>query len=74
MPARRRFPPATLAPVAAALIALGCVAAPDVPSAPRSGGAPPATRTAEPAGADADGTDTPDEFAARIRTAFRPYR
>ena len=60
------FRPAVLAPVAAALIALGCVTAPqDAPG----GGAPAPAETSRPAGTDPDGTDTPEEFARDVGAA-----
>ena len=62
MPAPRRSI-VTLAPVAVALVALGCVAAPDGRPAPRGQGEPAVTRTTGRDGTDPDGTDTPDEFA-----------
>jgi predicted metalloprotease len=52
--------------VAAALIALGCVAAPQ--DAPGSG-APAPAETSRSAGADPDGTDTPEEFAEDVGAA-----
>jgi predicted metalloprotease len=71
MPAPRRSL-VTLAPVAAALIALGCVAAPDSGPAPRGGGEPAVTRTTgEQEGTDPDGTDTPEEFAGDVDDARR---
>jgi predicted metalloprotease len=67
--------------VAAALIALGCVAAPEEPSARRGAPAPEVTETteqtgSEPDGTDAaaenpDGTDTPEEFARDVDDARR---
>jgi uncharacterized protein len=72
MPAPRRPRLVMLAPVAAALIALGCVSAPRDPgSAPPDN--PPATtaRTPRPAGSGVgpDGTDTPEEFATDVESA-----
>jgi hypothetical protein len=70
MPVPRRRSTAILAGVSAALIALGCVSAPDrPPSGPRGAGAPSANATTGPAGADADGTDTPEEFARDVEAA-----
>jgi predicted metalloprotease len=60
-----RLRPAMLAPVAA-LIAVGCVAAPQDPT---GGRAPAPAQTSRPAGADPDGTDTPEEFADDIGDA-----
>jgi uncharacterized protein len=59
-----------LAPVAAALVALGCVSAPEAPSAGEPEKPPAATRTAV-AGDDPDGTDTPEEFEADLGDAQR---
>ena len=61
-----RFRPAVLAPVAAALIALGCVTAPQ--DSPGSG-APAPAETSRSAGTGPDGTDTPEEFAGDIGAA-----
>jgi predicted metalloprotease len=61
---------AILAPVAAALVALGCVSAPEAPSAGEPAKPPAATRTAV-AGDDPDGTDTPEEFEADLGDAQR---
>lgn len=60
-----------LAPVAAALIALGCVAAPRDNGGPVNTGdrAPAAPRGTSGSGADEDGTDTPEEFARDIAGA-----
>ena len=65
-----RLRPAVLAPVAAALIALGCVAAPegDTVTPPGNGSPAPAGST-RPAGTDPDGTDTPEEFATDVDDA-----
>ena len=60
------FRPAVLAPVAVALMALGCVSAPQ--DAPGSG-APAPAETSRPAGTDPDGTDTPEEFADDLGAA-----
>jgi predicted metalloprotease len=73
MPVPRRTRLVVLAPVVAALVALGCVSAPEGEAG--SGGepdrpAPAATRTT-PAGADPDGTDTPAEFKADVGDAER---
>ena len=73
MPVPRRTRPVVLAPVVAALIALGCVSAPGDEAG--QGGAedraaPAATRTT-PAGEDPDGTDTPEEFKADVGDAER---
>ena len=59
-----------LAPVAAALVALGCVSAPEAPSAGEPGKPPAATKTTV-AGDDPDGTDTPEEFEADLGDAQR---
>jgi predicted metalloprotease len=67
MPASHRFRLPILAPVAAALIALGCVAAPRAPSTEPPPTRPTTTRTATPDGTnDPDGTDTPQEFAKDV--------
>jgi predicted metalloprotease len=60
-----------LAPMAAALIALGCVAAPRDNGGPveTGGGAPAAPRSTGGSGADPDGTDTPEEFAKDVADA-----
>jgi predicted metalloprotease len=58
---------AILAPLAAALVALGCVSAPDRPAAgrpTRGGPAPTATGSQGP-----DGTDTPAEFQQDLASA-----
>jgi predicted metalloprotease len=66
----RRLPTAAiLAPLAAALIALGCVSAPRNPSAPPPDNTPATTRTPAPAGTDPDGTDTPEEFQGDLGDA-----
>ncbi len=70
MPAPRRSI-MTLAPVVAALIALGCVAAPEPGSGPRRGAEPAVTRTTGDSGTDPDGTDTPEEFAGDVEDARR---
>ncbi|HEV8569034.1 MAG TPA: neutral zinc metallopeptidase [Actinoplanes sp.] len=67
MPASHRFRLAILAPLAAALIALGCVSAPRAPSdEPR----PTRATSTGTAGSDGrnqpEGTDTPQEFAQDI--------
>jgi predicted metalloprotease len=59
-----------LAPFAAALVALGCVSAPDAPAAGEPE-RPPAATKATPAGDDPDGTDTPEEFEADLGDAQR---
>ena len=70
MPAPRRSI-VTLAPLAAALIALGCVAAPDGRPAPRGAGEPTVTRTTDADGAGPDGTDSPEELAGDVEAARR---
>lgn len=56
--------------LAAALISLGCVAAPEAGPAGSSGAdAPPADQTEAPAGSDPDGTDTVEEFVADVGDA-----
>jgi len=69
MPAPRRSRLAILAPLAAGLVALGCVSAPDGPLSAPGEAAPTVTETTE--GSDPDGTDTPGEFAADIDDARR---
>jgi len=69
MPAPRRSRLAILAPLAAGLVALGCVAAPDGPLSAPEEAEPTVTQTTE--GSDPDGTDTPEEFAADIDDARR---
>jgi predicted metalloprotease len=64
-----RLRPAVLAPVAAALIALGCVAAPTDDPGSSGGGVPAPTRTNRSTGTGPDGTDTPEEFAADVAAA-----
>ncbi len=71
MPAPRRFRLVPLAPVVAALVALGCVAAPESRSAPPREAEPAVTQTTPPGGADPDGTDTPEEFARDVDDARR---
>jgi uncharacterized protein len=64
MPAYRRLRPAIVAPVVAALVALGCVSAPGArPEAPTED-APTVTQTTS--AKDPDGTKTPAEFKADI--------
>ncbi|MEU8228761.1 neutral zinc metallopeptidase [Actinoplanes sp. NPDC048967] len=70
MPVPRRTRLLPLVPMVVALIALGCVSAPDDASGPGGGRAPAPTRTAA-AGEDPDGTDTPEEFKADIGDAER---
>lgn len=69
MLAFRRGAPAVLAPLAVALIALGCVSAPTGRSPSVGAGQPPVTQTTGPAAQDPDGTDTPAEFEADIDAA-----
>jgi uncharacterized protein len=69
MPVPGRFHLPILAPLAAALVALGCVSAPDGPFSAPDGDAPPVTETTAPGGSDPDGTETPEEFAADIDDA-----
>jgi uncharacterized protein len=69
MPAPRRFRLAIFPPLAAGLVALGCVSAPDGPLTAPEDAAPTVTETTE--GSDPDGTDTPEEFAADIDDARR---
>jgi uncharacterized protein len=69
MPASRRRWTMILAALSAALVALGCVSAPDrAPSDSRGGRAPSANETSDP-GENADGTDTPEEFARDVNAA-----
>jgi len=69
MPAPRRFRLAIFPPLAAGLVALGCVSAPDGPLTAPEDAAPTVTETTE--GSDPDGTDTPEEFAADVDDARR---
>ena len=71
MPVLRRPRLTVLAPVLVALLALGCVAAPRDNGGPvtSGGGAPAAPRSTGGSGADPDGTDTPEEFAADVASA-----
>ena len=70
MPAFRRFRPAILGPLLAALIAVGCVSAPDGrPADSGGGGAPSVNETAGSDGSSEDGTDSPEEFARDIDAA-----
>ncbi|GID92570.1 neutral zinc metallopeptidase [Amorphoplanes digitatis] len=71
MPVPRRSRILLSAFVATALVALGCVSAPDDPAAGPARPAPTAERTSTPAGEDPDGTDTPEEFAADVGDATR---
>ena len=65
---RRRF--MIITALSAAMVALGCVSAPDSPpSDSRGAGAPSANGTTDPPGADTDGTDTPEEFARDVNAA-----
>ena len=73
MPVPRRTRLLVLAPVVAALVALGCVSAPEGEAGP--GGeperpAPTAARTTV-AGEDLEGTDTPQEFKEDVGDAER---
>jgi predicted metalloprotease len=73
MPVPQRSRLVLLAPVVTALVALGCVSAPDDQAGQGTEPArtkPAATRTG-PAGEDPDGTDTPEEFKADIGDAQR---
>ena len=58
---------AILAPLAVALVALGCVSAPDGPSAGRPRPATPAPAATGSSGPD--GTDTPEEFQGDLEAA-----
>jgi predicted metalloprotease len=73
MPVPRPVRVTVLAPVVAALLALGCVSAPGDEAAPDEAGdrpAPAATRTTV-AGEDLEGTDTPQEFKEDVGDAER---
>jgi hypothetical protein len=69
MPVPGRFRLPILAPLAAALVALGCVSAPDGPLSAPGGDEPTVTETTAPEEQDPDGTDTPEEFAADVDDA-----
>jgi predicted metalloprotease len=69
MSAPRRPRLAILAPLAAGLVALGCVSAPDGPLSAPGGAEPNVTETTAPGGTDPDGTDTPEEFADDVGDA-----
>jgi hypothetical protein len=69
MPPARRPRLVLFAPLAVALVALGCVAAPRDPAGAPAG--PAATRPASPSSQDPDGTDTPEEFQRDIASAQR---
>jgi uncharacterized protein len=69
MPVPRPFRLSILAPLAAALIALGCVSAPDGPISAPDGAEPTVTDTTAPGAQDPDGTDSPEEFAGDIDDA-----
>ncbi len=71
MPALRRTRSAALLPVVAALIALGCVSAPEGGTAADGAQDRPAPAGTAAAGEDPDGTDTPEEFKADIGDAER---
>ena len=58
-----------LTAVAAALVALGCVSAPERSQSGPSGEGAPVTETTPAETADQDGTDTPEEFARDIDAA-----
>ena len=71
MPALRRKRTVVLAPLVAALVALGCVSAPENEAG--RGGDPdrPAPAATTAGGEDPDGTDTPAEFEADLGDAAR---
>ena len=69
MPPARRPRLVFLAPLAVALVALGCVAAPRDPAGAPAPAKPAATRSGAPASQDPDGTDTPEEFQRDINSA-----
>jgi hypothetical protein len=70
MPAFWRSRPTFFGFLAAALITLGCVSAPEAgPAYPRDDGAPSVNESDPPAGTDPDGTDTPEEFADDVGDA-----
>jgi len=69
MSAPDRSRPVILAFLAAALIALGCVSAPDRGRSAPAEAPPTVTGTTSSAGVGPDGTDTPEEFAADIDAA-----
>ena len=72
MPARHRFRLAILAPLVAALIALGCVSGPRAPSDEPQPTRPTSTGTAAADGTNQpEGTDTPQEFALDVDGARR---
>ncbi len=70
MPVPRRTRVVVLGPVLAALVALGCVSAPEGEAGP-AGEERPAPTATGPAGEDPDGTDTPAEFKADVGDAER---
>jgi uncharacterized protein len=70
MPVFRRSRPVIFGLLAAALITLGCVSAPESgPIGAPGAGAPSANETEATDGSDPDGTDTPEEFADDIGDA-----
>jgi predicted metalloprotease len=70
MPAIRRPRQVIFGLLAASLISLGCVSAPDAgPYDSGGAGAPSANEGDPPAGNDPDGTDTPEEFADDVGDA-----
>jgi predicted metalloprotease len=71
MPVPRPTRPVVLAPVVAALIALGCVSVPDESGADGERRPAPTATRATAGGEDPDGTDTPAEFEADIGDAAR---
>ena len=71
MPVPRRTRLVVLAPVVAALIALGCVSAPADEAGPGGEGDRPAPTATTPAGQDLEGTDTPQEFMEDVGDAER---
>jgi len=72
MPPFRRSRQMIFGLLAAALITLGCVSAPDAgPSDSRGDGAPSANEAEAPDGSGPDGTDTPEEFARDVDGATK---
>jgi len=69
VPCRTRF--VVVAPVVAALIALGCVSGPGDEAGPGGEGDRPAPTATTPAGQDLEGTDTPQEFMEDVGDAER---
>ena len=70
MPVSARSRSAVLTALVSALVALGCVSAPERPgSAPADSDETPVTSSPRSAGSDPEGTDTPEEFKADIGDA-----